>query len=108
MGQNVRKISRNEGLEYITRKGTLVQARNTIYHRCGRCVNKCNDIPSDDDRDKICQNYGKMGDMQRQWDYIANHVVIIIPLFVHVVNILNGTFKKTSIYSNSIIYIYTI
>ena len=52
------------------------QARNTIYHRCGRCLNKCNDILSDDDRDKICQNYWKMGDMQRQRDYIANHVVI--------------------------------
>ena len=74
--QNVRKMSRNKGLEYTTRKGTLVQARNTIYHRCGRCVNKCNDILSDDDRDKICQNYWKMGDMQRQRDSIANHVVI--------------------------------
>ena len=59
--QNVWKISRNKGLEYTTRKGTLVQVRNTIYHRCGRCVNKCNDILSDDDRDKICQNYWKMG-----------------------------------------------
>ena len=74
--QNVRKMSRNKGLEYPTRKGTLVQVRNTIYHRCGRCVNKCNDILSDDDRDTICQNYWKMGDMQRQQDYLANHVVI--------------------------------
>ena len=74
--QNVRKMSRNEGLEYINRKGTLVQARNTIYHRCCRCVYKCNDILSDDDRDKICQTYWKMGDIQRQWDYIANRVVI--------------------------------
>ena len=74
--QNVRKMSRNKGLEYTTRKGALVQARNTIYYRCGRCVNKCNVILSDDDRDKICQNYWKMGDMQKQRDYIANHVVI--------------------------------
>ena len=74
--QNVRKMSRNKGLGYTTRKGTSVQAMNTIYHRCGRCVNKCNDILSDDDRDKICQNYWKMGDMQRQRDYIAYHVVI--------------------------------
>ena len=74
--QNIRKMSRNEGQEYTTRKGTLVQARYTIYHRCGRCVNKCNDILSDDDRDTICQNYWKMGDMQRQRYYIVNHVVI--------------------------------
>ena len=74
--QNGRKMRRNEGLEYTTRKGTLVQARNTIYHRCGKCLNKYSDILPDDDRDKICQNCWKMGDMQRQRDYIANHVVI--------------------------------
>ena len=73
---NVWKRARNEGLEYTTRKGEVVQVRKTIHHRCGRCVNKCNEVLSDDDRDKIFHNYLKMGDRQRQRDCIANYVHI--------------------------------
>ncbi|XP_033103438.1 uncharacterized protein LOC117106195 [Anneissia japonica] len=74
--QNVLKWARNKGLEYTTRKGKVVQARKIIYHRCGRCVNKCNIVLSDDDRDTIFRNYWIMGDRQRQRDYIANHVCV--------------------------------
>ena len=61
-------------MEYTSRSGKVVQARKTIYHRCGRCVNKCNEVLPDEDRDLIFQNYWKLGDRQRQRDYIASHV----------------------------------
>ena len=72
--QNIRKRQRNNGLEYTSKLGKTVQARKTIYHRCGRCVNKCNDVLSDDDRDIVFQNYWSMGDRRRQREYISNHV----------------------------------
>jgi hypothetical protein len=73
---NVRKRARNEGKQYISKKGKLVPARKITYHRCGRCVNRCNDVLPDEERDKIFHNYWRMGDKQRQRDFIANHISV--------------------------------
>ena len=72
--QNVRKRARSKGEAYISRRAKNVKARERKMHRCGRCVNKCNDALPDEDREEIFHNYWQLGDRQRQRDFIASHV----------------------------------
>ena len=75
--QNMRKRARQSGKNYINTSGICVQARRVVQHQCGQCVNRCNEILIDEQREEIFHSYWRMGDHNRQRDFICSHGVRI-------------------------------
>ena len=73
--RNIQKTARNSGKEYVNSRNKKVKERRINYHRCGNCVNHCNQRLPDARRDELFHDYWKLGEWQRQRDYIANHVM---------------------------------
>lgn len=74
------KIKRNLGLEYVSEKsGKIIPSKRQIKPRCKSisCKTrglKCSDI-SDGIRYSIMNSYFDMGDIQRQREWLASHVI---------------------------------
>ena len=73
--RNIQKTARNSGKEYVNSRNIKVKERRINYHRYGNCVNHCNQRLPDARRDELFHDYWKLGEWQRQKDYIANHVM---------------------------------
>ena len=73
--RNIQKTARNSGKEYVNSRNIKVKERRINYHRCGNCVNHCNQRLPDARRDELFHDYWKLGEWQRQRDYIVNHVI---------------------------------
>jgi hypothetical protein len=76
---NVRKTKRSQGEEYFSKpvKGSVPrkrEKRKIIIHRCGQCVNRCNERMPVSMREKLFHAYWGMADQQRQRDFICSHV----------------------------------
>lgn len=56
--QNIRKRAKQSGEEYVSsRTGVLVQRRRMIMHKCGQCVNRCNEKLTVAQRENIFHNF---------------------------------------------------
>ena len=73
--RNIQKTARNSGKEYVNSRNIKVKERRINYHRYGNCVNHCNQRLPDARGDELFHDYWKLGEWQRQKDYIANHVM---------------------------------
>ena len=85
--RNIQKTARNSDKELIQEliqvkeliqvnsRNIKVKERRINYHRYGNCVNHCNQRLPDARRDELFHDYWKLGEWQRQKDYIANHVM---------------------------------
>ena len=60
----------------MTKCNKKVEERRLKFHRCGKCTNHCNDLLPENKWHELFHNYWKMGNWQRQRDYIAHHVAI--------------------------------
>ena len=74
--QNIHKRARNSGKEYMTQGNKKVEEQRLKVCRCGKCTNHCNDLLPENKRHELFHNYWKMGNWQRQRDYIAHHDAI--------------------------------
>ena len=70
----MRKKRRNNGEEYISRKGKKVEARKRKIHKCGTCKHNCNTVLNEDTREKLFHEYWQLGCYERQRDFISYHV----------------------------------
>ena len=73
--RNILKRARNSGKEHVTYNKKKVEEKLPVFHRCGKCVNHCNENLSNSQRSNLFHSCWKLGDWQRQRDYIANHVI---------------------------------
>lgn len=64
----------NLGLEHKNRKGKLIPAKEMKNSCKEECRNKCREKISEEDRKELFQEFWKIGDHTRQWDYIARCV----------------------------------
>ncbi|CAL4060036.1 unnamed protein product [Meganyctiphanes norvegica] len=69
-----RQELKNTGQSYINTKGKMVQAKCVWPQDCSRCLLKCNDRISEDERLTIFQEYWGLADYDRQRAYLANHM----------------------------------
>lgn len=67
-----RKILKNLGKEYISRKGVR-QPKKSMKSPC-KCRMKCSEKISNYQRKKIFKAFWKLGDHQKQWAYVSNLV----------------------------------
>lgn len=69
-----RQELKNTGQSYINTKGKMVQAKRVWPQDCSRCLLKCNERISEDERLTIFQEYWGLADYDRQRSYLANHM----------------------------------
>ncbi|CAH1975140.1 unnamed protein product [Acanthoscelides obtectus] len=64
----------NLGIEHKNRKGTIIPAKQ-IKNPCKEnCRNKCRQKISEEERKALFEEFWKIGDHSRQWDYIVRYV----------------------------------
>ena len=73
--RNIQKTARNSGKEYVNSRNIKVKERRINYNRYGNCVYHCNQRLPYARRDELFHDYRKLGEWQRQRDYIVNHVM---------------------------------
>lgn len=71
--RNVIKKSRNLGEKYTDWKGK-VHPKRRQKNACTNCRQRCNEKFSVEERQKFFENYWKLGDVNRQRDFIAKQV----------------------------------
>ena len=76
--RSITKRLRNSGDEYYTKCGKLVVKR-CVQQSCGNCRLKCSSNISSTERTVIFNNYWKLGDKNRQNDFITSHVDVLPP-----------------------------
>lgn len=67
-----RKKNRNTGKSYVSRDGTKRPARK-LNPMCHKCQFKCPGKFHDHIRTKIFENFWKLGNNVRQWDFISKY-----------------------------------
>ncbi|XP_052123363.1 uncharacterized protein LOC127749389 [Frankliniella occidentalis] len=76
--QDKAKAACNQGKEYTSMKGVIVQARQ-MRPPCVNCRFKCHEKISEEERDKVFKKYWALGEKQKQDGFIRESITIKKP-----------------------------
>lgn len=78
--KNIAKRLRNSGLSYISTKTNKPFPKRQLKPPCREnCKFKCSSNFSELEREKILNEYWGLGQIEKQWTFIANNVDLVIP-----------------------------